>query len=109
MDDIILEARKQAVLGGLQRISNEVVAFERQQRELAHLQKMLSADADQLQGLANQIDNALTTAKMWTASSKWLLEDHNRLVNLHGRSSRRRRSPNGSASSPSGPTPGSMR
>jgi hypothetical protein len=82
MDDIILEARKQAVLGGLERISTKVVAFERQQQELAHLQKMLSADADQLQGLANQIDNALTTAKMWVASSKWLLEDANRLLNL---------------------------
>ncbi len=83
MDDIILEARKQAVLGGLQRISNEVVAFERQQRELRHLQKMLSADADQLQGLANQIDTALTTAKMWAASPKWLLDDPERLAKLH--------------------------
>jgi hypothetical protein len=80
--DIILESRKLAVLSGLERISREVVAFERQQIELTKLKTLLSADADQLQGLATQIDIELSTAKKNARSLRWLSEDPARLEEL---------------------------
>ncbi len=80
--DIILAARKASVLSGLDRVSDEVKALQRQRQELDSLKRLLSASDDQVEGLAGRIEVALAGPKAWVRNPIELGNDQERMQQL---------------------------